>query len=471
MQIFEILIYVFSVFLLVLYLVKKAVEPKYLLILLCATVIAFLLHIIFEETSWQVYGLYVGSLILIFIGFYKFSCKRALRAIVNKILIIASIVLIVVSGLATFVFPVYELPEPSGDYLIGTDSFIINDTSRLEIYTSDANDYRRFKIQVWYPAGTVEGYTRVPWLEDGLPVARGLAKDIGLPTFVLDHTATIMSHSYLRAPISNAKENYPVVIISHGWRGFRNLHTDFAEDLASQGYIVVGIDHTYGSVATVFGKDDVEYVNYDALPPREDTPDYWAYANRLVNTYAGDVVATLDYLESINASTSISRFSGKLDFDEIGLLGHSTGGGGDVTVALADNRIKALIGLDPWVEPIHIEDLSAGMDIPTLFLSSGQWSFGTNNDYLNILINNSSAPIYHYEIEGTTHYDFTMVYMYSPLTRLINYTGSVDGRYLNRMLETVISEFFDQQLKHISGSGGIDTTPWPEIKRLDPSFT
>jgi hypothetical protein len=39
----------------------------------------------------------------------------------------------------------------------------------------------------------------------------------------------------------------------------------------------------------------------------------------------------------------------------IGLLGHSTGGA-DVAVAINDIRIKALVGMDDWVEPIYDDD-------------------------------------------------------------------------------------------------------------------
>ena len=283
-----------------------------------------------------------------------------------------------------------------------------------------------------------DGYEKAPWLEDGKVVSRALARDFGLPSFVLDHTIDIMSNSYFEAPINDDLSEYPVIVISHGWRGFRNLHTDFAEDLASMGYIVIGIDHSYGSVATVFSDDEIAYLNLDALPDRETTDEFLDYANQLVYTYASDITTTIDYLEEINMESNASRFSGKLDLSNIGLLGHSTGGGADVAVALNDTRIAALIGLDAWVEPIEDNEITKGLSIPSLFIRSGDWEVGLNNANLYSLIENSSTPSMLFQIDGTTHFDFTMVYMYSPFTTYLGFTGDVEGQYLNSIQKSMI---------------------------------
>ena len=296
-------------------------------------------------------------------------------------------------------------------------------------------------------------------------VARALSKDFGLPTFALDHTADIMSNSYLEAPISNALDDYPVIILSHGWRGFRDIHTDYAEELASLGYIVVGIDHTYGSVATVFSDEDIAYLNKGALPDRETTPDFLDYANQLVSTYAADVITTLNYLEEINDSNNPSRFSGKLDLTNIGLLGHSTGGGGDVTAALNDDRIDAVMGLDAWVEPIAETEINKGLTIPSLFLRSGQWEVGFNNTNLYNLVENTTDSSMLYQIDGTTHFDFAMVYMYSPLIKLIGFSGTVENEYLNSILKSMISDFFNETLRNATDSGR-DVTTWEEVRMI-----
>jgi len=441
-------IFVFLITIVSLYLImSNKIRNKSLFIGLFGLIVfVFALHLVLAGFMWQLLLLYIAIDSLIIFGYFIKIREISIKKRILKIVTIITSIFIVLSGLFVFSFPKYKMSEPSGDYLIGTSTFIVDD-DRPEIYTDDPNDTRRIKLQVWYPAETVEGYEQVPWLLDGITISNALSKDFGFPEFTLNQTAKVLSHSYLDAPISNNHAQYPIIIISHGWRGFRNLHQDFAEELASLGYIVVSIDHTYGSVATLFGEDDVAYLNKDALPSRESTPDFLDYANKLVSTYGDDVISTIDYLEVLNSNSELSNFAGRLDLTKIGVLGHSTGGGGDVYAALQDDRITALIGLDAWVESIDASDISNGLNIPSLFLRSGDWETGENNDNLYALIDSSEATSRLYQIDGTTHFDFTTVYMFSPLIKLVGFSGSVNSTDLNLILEEVIYDFFNKTLK------------------------
>lgn len=417
--------------------------------------------IVIGEFKWQLFPLVLVVITLI-LKFQLESVSRiSLPILLKKSFIILTSLFLFISLISLIVFPQYKLPLPSGSYLIGTESKVIEDNSRLELYSEKENDLRKIKIQIWYPAETVLGYDISPWIEDGIKITRGLSRDIGLPYFMLDHTALIPSNSYYNAPISNISDSYPIVILSHGWRGFRNIHTDYAEELASRGYIVIGIDHAFGSVATAFEEETV-YLNKDALPERETTPDFLDYANALVSTYAQDITFTLDYIELLNQDSS-SRFFSRFDLEKIGLLGHSTGGGAATNVGLKDERINAVIGLDAWVEPILEDEIALGLKIPSLFLKSETWETGLNNEVLSSLVDNSSYVPQVYQIDGTTHYDFAMVYMYSPLTKAIGFNGSLDNEYLNNIIKTMINDFFDKELRNITGNE-VDITPWEEVK-------
>ncbi|MCF7925975.1 MAG: hypothetical protein K9L74_00160 [Candidatus Izimaplasma sp.] len=462
MGVTEILLFITSILLVVGISHKESFS--YASILLFIAVLIGLAHSIFGHHKWQLYMVY-GSFLIAFIVLSVKVIRMTEFDWFSRIGIITlTSVLIILSLLSTIAFPVYELPTPTGDYLIGTESFVIEDETRYEQYGDNPLAHRKIKIQVWYPAETIEGYEKAPWLEDGKPVARALSRDFGLPFFALDHTADILSNSYVNAPISTTLEKYPVIVISHGWRGFKNLHTDFAEELSSHGYIVIGIDHTYGSVATVF-EDEIAYLNEEALPDRETTSNFLEYANELVTTYSEDIMTTIDYLEDINQTTSTSRFSEKLDLESIGLVGHSTGGGGGTKAVLNDDRIDAVFGLDSWVEPITEPTLRQGITIPAVFLRSGQWETSYNNDYLYTLINNSSKATL-YQIDGTTHFDFSMVYMYSPLTKPIGFSGEINGRYLNTILTTMIRDFFNQTLV-TDTYDTIDINAWEEVREIE----
>lgn len=401
-------------------------------------------------SSWQLYPVYLfialsGAILIINIIMKKNTLILGRNK--KKFVVLGTIALFM-SGIAMTIFPVYEIPAPEGEFSIGTVTFELTDPNRNETYGDSArtsNLERRIRVQVWYPSEAVSGYRREPWLQDGIKLSRSLAKEMKLPFFVLDHTVNILSNAYFEAPISDKIDHYPVIILSHGWMGFRNLHNDFAELLASNGFIVMGIDHTYGSQMTIFNDGFAAEVDKNALPDRDSTPEFLNYANRLVLTYAGDIKLVLDSLESINSGHYSEIINGNMNLSQVGLMGHSTGGGADVAVALSDDRVNALLAMDAWVEPLGMESMTGGLSIPSMFLRSEQWEDGLNDNYLNPLVE-ASRDARLIQIDGTTHIDFTMSTMFSSLTGVIGFTGELDREESARIQHNFVLEFFTQSL-------------------------
>lgn len=421
--------------------------------------IIYMLHGSLRLSKWQFTPLFI-----FWVLFFIYNYLKSPRPLIKIVYIsVASLSMLLSLGLL-YAFPMRDIPDPSGEYTIGTLIDIINDDDRLELYTDDPFDTRRFMIKMWYPAANTSLTNDSKWIGNEL-ITKELAASMGLPPIVLSQINDILSNSHRFIPMSNSQETYPVVIISHGWGGFMALHTDLAEELASRGYIVITIDHTYGSVATTF-IDETVYQNHLALPDREDS-NFLEAANQLVYTYAGDITKILDYLEEENALTSNSFFKGRLDLDHIGLIGHSTGGGADVAVALNDTRITALLGLDAWVEPIHATEIAKGLHIPSLFIRSETWEVGLNNSNLyDLIVNSHQASLY--QINGTTHSDFTMAYMFSSLTGVIGITGSLESGYLTQMQKDIMNQFFDEHLRDVTHPD-IDLTRYEELIAIEVS--
>jgi hypothetical protein len=480
MRIFEIILFIIAI-LYAFTFIKDLSKKIKILTFLPLLMFAFLIiHMVVEKTRWQMIPLYLLTILnLIYFlkirssdmdnksNHLKSKSKIESKSKFKGIIVSLMFLLILVSGFASYILPVDQMPNPTGDFEIGTESFDLIDPDRAAIYSSNLNNKRKIKAQVWYPSDETKGLDRVPWIEDGKIVARYLALDMKLPYFALDQSAIVLSHSFKEADVSSKLDKYPVIIISHGWKGFRNLHTDVAEELASNGYIVIAIDHTYGSVITVFNEGEKAPVNYDALPKRDKTPDFLDYANKLVKTYAGDVKLLLNEMEITDKSQINPRLRSKFDLTQIGLLGHSTGGGGDVFTAITDERIKSLVGMDAWVEPIESELIDKGLKIPSLFMRSGDWEVGYNNANLLKLIEVSKGQSQLFQINGTMHSDFTMAYMYSPLTKYTSITGELDGRISSKIQREFILKFFNKTLK---GEISIDISEiddhWEEVWRV-----
>ena len=392
-----------------------------------------ILTLIFEGLRYEV----LIILILLAFSYIPYQPFLKVRRVFTVIIIGAMFLLILA-------FPVYRMPTPTGTYDIGTKTFQVNDDSRNEIY-GDQEGIRKFNFQIWYPFIKTDEQERAPWLLDQEVTSQALSRDFGFPGFLLNQTQFVTSHSYLDADFKE-ETSYPVVIISHGWSGTKYLHSDLGENLASQGFIAVSIEHTFGSVASVIDGEVIAKQN-DALTGFSDSTLNLASNTRLMMTYGLDIIATIDFLETLNSNEN-DIFYNHLDLDHIGAVGHSTGGGGMIYAALHDDRIQAIIGLDAWVEPIRDVLNEKTLSIPSLFLRSEAWEDGPNNDVLIPMLQNTTSETQLFRINGTTHYDFAMVYMYTSLAKTLGFSGSISTQTMIEIMFTSHESFFNEYLKN-----------------------
>jgi predicted dienelactone hydrolase len=345
------------------------------------------------------------------------------------------------------VFPVPVLPAPGGSYALGTVTYDWVDPARAEIYGPGAAGKREIMAQVWYPAAPAPGAQPAPWMNRLDVVGPAIANYLHLPSFILDHASLIRTHSYPAAPLSAHAARYPVVIYSHGWNGFRTINTNQLEALASRGYVVVSIDHTYGALVTVFGDGRVVLNNPRALPQGAPAADYQKASETLEAIYAADIRFVLDQLVRLDAGELDARFAGRLDLDRIGVFGHSTGGGAMVLACSQDARCQAGLGMDAWVEPVPGAVIEQGLSRPFLFMRSAAWT-GTKNDArLDRLYGKLAPGSARLSIRGTKHYDFVMAPLLSPLAPLLGLKGPLEGHRAMQIVTDYLVAFFDQTLK------------------------
>ena len=400
-------------------------------------IVLFGIHLIFDKIKWQFYPLYFLVLIYLVMIIFNYINILSITPRGSKWLLGMGGFLVLSSLSLNAIFPTDSVAIPSGPFKIGTQTFELTDENRTEAYSDSMDSPRKIKVQVWYPTDNVENLNRVKWISEGKTLTRQLAKSMHAPYFLLDHLADIDSNSYEDALISKAFESYPVVVISHGWKGFRELHTDYAEALASNAYIAISIDHTYGSQYVSFENGEEAFLNKDALPSIVSPSQFNDHANQLATTYGDDVKLVLDDLPNLKLN---------LDLNRIGLLGHSTGGGGDVYASTTDKRVKALLGFDAWVNPLKPETLKKGLSMPALFVRSEQWGKGPNNKALDTIIKNSDQSSF-LQMDETKHVDFSMSYMISPILEHVGFIGKLGGEQSSEIQKRLILDFFNQTLK------------------------
>jgi predicted dienelactone hydrolase len=312
-----------------------------------------LLHLVIEKYRWQMIPLYVLVAILFIVWLRSFFVGHLAAPTMGvRIAASAGILATLIGTTLPALLPVPSVMKPTGPYQVGTATYVLIDNSRKELY-SGKDEPRKFMIQVWYPGKPNAGAQLAPWMDNADIVAPALTDTLHLPHFFLDHLALAQSSSYENAPFNKSGAPYPVILFSHGWKGFRAQSTFLMQELASRGYVVVSMEHTYGDAIAMFPDGQVAYNNPNALLPDSAPIDDYERAARLVgNQWAGDLSYALDTLTQWNQSGADGRFAGMLDLTKVGVSGHSTGGGAAIQFCATDSRCKAGLSLDPWVRPV-----------------------------------------------------------------------------------------------------------------------
>jgi|ERR1700733_1691300 len=289
---------------------------------------------------------------------------------IKKVVILFAAILI---ALIWYAFPILKpLPKPTGKFVVGTTRFVLHDKARREIFSANPNDIRSLLVRVWYPNDSAGSVYRKPYLQKERPyLAHDLAMLTRIPTWLGSiMLANMTTYAYENIPLSSALGTYPVVIFSHGLLGSMGaMYEAIVENIASHGYIVVGIDHPYLSQLVVFPDGKVITVHevlskYQKLSSQQQ----YDFVAQAIEIYKADFAFVLNQLEKINADAH-SLFYDRLDLSKIAIAGHSAGGTAAIEFAKVDSRAKAAIDLDGWYEHVISYD---PVKVPLLLMFNGK---------------------------------------------------------------------------------------------------
>ncbi len=374
---------------------KKTLAPL-LLVLVAAAQLGL------EGFRWQLWPLFLGAVGLIALNLFQLDKKWRFTLLGLSVLF---------SGISLTLGILTPVPSPypiSGPHPVGTREIHLVDPDRVELYGEDPTAPRELMVQVWYPAAPEKSDRRASWMPGIQSAAPAIAEKLDLPSFTLDHLKYVNANAFWEAPFLISEEPYPLLIFSHGWEGFKEQNIYQVEELASHGYVVVGINHTYGAIHTLFPDGRQVAVNHDALPDGVSDQEYDRASDILSHQWSEDIDLVLDVLTELNQSKEQEWIpAGSLDLDKVGVFGHSTGGGAAVRFCLTDVRCQALLGMDPWVEPAQNQVEELVLRKPAIFMYSESWipvaGQDRNDDLMIQIANTADNTVIQISIEGTQH--------------------------------------------------------------------
>ena len=292
------------------------------------------------------------------------------------------------------------LPSPTGSYSVGRTEYDWVDESRVDPLSDHVNEKRELLVWVWYPAVASQQDSAAPYVPSAWVNARN--KDQGIGRFLESDFSSIQTHAFEDVPLAKSPSMFPVIVMQPGMGPVPTDYTVFAENLASHGYIVVGINATYTSNLIVFPDGRiVPRSEKGTIPDNADTATIDADASRIGEVWAKDAIFTMDQLERIDTDQT-SPFYNKLDLAHIGLFGHSFGGATAASVCTIDARCKAGADLDGT---LFSYQANGALQKPFMFMTED--ACGKNCETMHQAYSASSSAAYYLSIKGARHFNFS----------------------------------------------------------------
>jgi len=257
-------------------------------------------------------------------------CRRSIKVA------LLTVVLAVAIAATWFAFSLnrLETPPPLGRHSVGRIRIGLIDDRRSERFRPERR--REVIVEAWYPAQKGSGVA-CPYFPELAAISGALIDSGQVSSIECWGLSRVRSHARCNAEFAAVVAPCPVVLLSPGNATNVELYSAIGEELASRGYLVLGVNHPYDVGAVRLHDGSI------AIFQEREFGDQAALRTRMLERVA-DVRFLLDSLVEINARNPV--LAGHLDFARIAVIGHSLGGLTAAEFCAVDTRPIACANLD-----------------------------------------------------------------------------------------------------------------------------
>ncbi|WP_127358586.1 alpha/beta hydrolase family protein [Actinacidiphila soli] len=375
-----------------------------------------------------------------------------------------------------------RLPAPTGPYAVGTVSWRLVDDSRPDPWV-DTQPYRELMVSVRYPAARdAEAYPRAPQMLPGEAAGFDALNNLtDVPSGKVDWAAT-RTHAHEGAPVDRSGGPCPVVLYSPGAGDPRSLGSTLADDLASRGYVVVMVDHTYDATAVQFpgGRVETTCLVEEFGKAYPDEAKISALLKKTVDVRVADTRFVLDELS--REALAPHGLRDAMDLDRIGMFGQSGGGFTALQAMHDDPRINAGADFDGLLGYVQNDSDAAnpasvatdGLDRPFLLIGSDGNDLSTVPSWA-LLSRNSTGWHCGLSLRGAAHATYTDAEVMIPqiarqlsLPRetVVKNIGTITPARALAADRAYLAAFFDRWLRSRDDHGLLDgpSARYPEVR-------
>lgn len=381
---------------------------------------AALLIIVLAAFSVITWGLRYYALVIVLVISAAVNATMAWRGKNEKIkragILLKSAVmwvLLLFAILPVILFPEYTPLPTTGEYGVKTATRHLVDESRTEPYSDESG--RALTVEFWYPESDTGGF--------------------------------------------------PLIVFSHGGFGTRKSNESLYRELASNGYVVCSVDHTYHCLYTTDSSGKLRLINGEYLKElsRENAKENKQGSLELYRKWMDVRTRDIDFVIDVVKSDPADEIYSLADSEKIGVMGHSLGGAAALGVGRKNPAVSAVIALEsPFMcDILDVRDgefVFESEDYPAPLLnvySDSSWENLSSwpQYYENAkLISKPDKDTHNVHIEGVGHLSLTDLSLASPvLTRILDrQASSVKAKDCLERINAECLKFFDCYLKGIT---------------------
>src|SRR6266513_2265762 len=344
-------------------------------------------------------------------GKVRFVIRKIVKG--TGILFVALLAVIVVAVSVSKVARVQarQLAEPTGSSAVGRMELALTDTARVDPFASDGRP-REVAVWIWYPTAKGSSAVTAPYLPRTWADA---ANNVNGPASVLFQDNNAVRTNSIEGAALQGKSP-PDVVLMPGLGPSLAEYSALAEDLASHGYAVVGINPSGSSQVVGFPDGHLVYGTPAGSIAETNIDAWYASASRVVGVWVDDASFVVSTLAKDPPAL------GALDFSHVAYVGHSLGGNASFEVCARDPRCSAAIDLDGTIFCQRRKD-----DFKALTLS---------------------GPVRVFAVNGAEHLNFTdNSVLYMPVLRPVGQLGSIDGARGIVITRDLVRAFLDHGVR------------------------
>jgi pimeloyl-ACP methyl ester carboxylesterase len=352
--------------------------------------------------------------------------------------------------------PTIAAPPLSGPHAVGRRFMVWTDSSRRD--PVDTTRARDLALWIWYPAASSSPGVREPVLDDTWRVRRIETLTAKLGPTVARAAGELRVHSRPDAPLLPGDSKLPLLLFTPGLGGLASDYSVLLEDLASHGYVIVGLAPP-GFADVVRFPDGREIVRTLGIGDKIGADqaivhDDAQFALRRLRAFVADPKSFLH---------------GRVDLAKVGALGHSLGGTTSLVLAARDSGVRAAVNIDgdPMGDVVAIRPRQPLLLISSESPSIDEASPGNSAEHMALVrqglersekrrtddwlrISADAKEASRIRFLGTRHLNFedaalASAWLVTPKERWMR-VGPIDGARGLRMTADSVRAFFDRTL-------------------------